>query len=83
MVFRYKLKVDLKIPLDFRKSNLDFPHYVGGVTGLSGITVVNDVPEGRFSDAIEAKRVTVWLSKSLPRKFTLLFKSRSSRAERQ
>lgn len=60
-----------EIPLDLRKSTLDFPHYVGSVTGLSGFTVVNGVNEGRFSDAMEAKRVTVWFSKPLPKKFTL------------
>lgn len=58
-------------PLDFRRSNLDFPHYVGAVTGLSGFTVVNGVNEGRFSDSMEAKRVTIWLTKPLPKKFTL------------
>ena len=58
-------------PLDLRKGNLDFPHYVGAVTGLSGFTVVNGVNEGRFSDSMEAKRVIIWLSKPLPKKFTL------------
>jgi phosphoglycerol transferase len=58
-------------PLDFRKSELDFPHYVGRVTGLAGFSVVNGVNIGRFSDAMEAKKVTVWLSKPLPKKFKL------------
>lgn len=62
-----------EVPLDLRKSNFDFPHYVGAVTGLSGFTVVNGINEGRFSDAMEAKRVTIWLTKPLPKKFTLQF----------
>ena len=58
-------------PLDFRKSDLDFPHYVGRVTGLAGLTAANGINLGRFSDAMEAKKVTVWLSKPLPKKFRL------------
>jgi phosphoglycerol transferase len=58
-------------PLDFRKSNLDFPHYVGNVTGLSGLTIVNGIAEGRWSDAMTAKYVTIWLAKPLPMKFNL------------
>ena len=58
-------------PLDFRKSELDFPHYVGRVTGLAGLTAVDGAFVGRYSDAIEAKAVTVWLSKPLPKKFKL------------
>jgi phosphoglycerol transferase len=66
------------LPLDFRKGNLDFPHYVGNVTGLSGYTVVNGVNEGRYSDAIEAKRVTIWFSKPLPKKFTLQLRAEAA-----
>jgi phosphoglycerol transferase len=58
-------------PLDFRKSELDFPHYVGRVTGLAGFSAVNGVYVGRYSDAMEAKKVTIWLSKPLPKKFKL------------
>jgi phosphoglycerol transferase len=58
-------------PLDFRKSELDFPHYVSRVTGLAGLTVVDGGYVGRYSDAMEAKAVTVWLSKPLPKKFKL------------
>jgi phosphoglycerol transferase len=65
-------------PLDLRKSNLDFPHYVGRVTGLSSITVINGTHLGRFSDAMEAKRVTVWLSKPLPKKFTLQIRAEAA-----
>ena len=65
-------------PLDLRKSNLDFPHYVGSVTGLSGFTVVNGANEGRFSDAMEAKKVTVWLSKPLPKRFTLQIRAEAA-----
>ena len=64
--------------LDLRKSNLDLPYYVGSVTGLSGFTVVNGENEGRFSDAMEAKRVTVWLSKPLPKKFTLQIRAEAA-----
>ena len=64
--------------LDLRNSNLDLPHYVGSVTGLSGFTVVNGANEGRFSDTMEAKRVTVWLSKPLPKKFTLQIRAEAA-----
>ncbi len=58
-------------PLDFRKPNLDFPAYVGGVTGLSGISIINGVKIGRWSDEHAAKLVTVWLAKPLPQAFVL------------
>ena len=57
--------------LDLRKSNLEFPHYIGSVTGLSGISIDNGESIGRFSDALIAKKVTAWLSRPLPEKFTL------------
>lgn len=65
-------------PLDFRKSHMDFPNYVGGVTGLSGFTAVNGMNVGRFSDAMEAKLVTVWLAKPLPKSFTLTLRAEAS-----
>ena len=65
-------------PLDLRKSNLDFPHYVGNVTGLSGLTNVNGVIEGRWSDAHVNKHITVWLSKPLPKAFTLAVHAQAS-----
>jgi phosphoglycerol transferase len=65
-------------PLDLRKGDLDFPHYVGRVTGLAGFTVVNAVNVGRFSDAMEAKKVTVWLSKPLPKRFTLQIRAEAA-----
>lgn len=65
-------------PLDFRKDSLDFPHYVGSVTGLSGFTSVDGATVGRFSDAMEAKLITVWLSKPLPKKFTLTLRAEAS-----
>ncbi len=65
-------------PLDLRKSSLDFPHYVGAVTGLSGFTVVNGANEGRYSDSMEAKRVTIWLSKPLPKKFQLQIRAEAA-----
>ena len=56
--------------IDFRKS--DFPSYLGSVTGLSGISSVNGLFTGRWSDAYRAKRVTLWLAKPLPAKFSLI-----------
>ena len=55
--------------IDLRKSEL--PAYVGRVTGLSGISEVGAQLLGRWSDANQAKRVTIWLAKPLPAKFTL------------
>lgn len=55
--------------IDLRKSEL--PAYVGRITGLSGITVLGDQLVGRWSDANQAKHVTVWLAKPLPSKLTL------------
>ena len=55
--------------IDLRKSEL--PAYVGRITGLSGITVLGDQLVGRWSDASQARRVTVWLAKPLPSKLTL------------
>lgn len=55
--------------IDLRQN--DLPVYVGGVTGLSGITVVGGQHIGRWSDANQEKRVTIWLAKPLPAKFTL------------
>ncbi|MEO6293557.1 MAG: hypothetical protein ABIO88_13160 [Burkholderiaceae bacterium] len=55
--------------IDLRKSEL--PAYVGRITGLSGITVLGGQFVGRWSDANQAKHVTVWLAKPLPTKLTL------------
>ena len=55
--------------IDLRKSEL--PAYVGGITGLSGITVLGGQLVGRWSDANQAKHVTVWFAKPLPNKLTL------------
>jgi hypothetical protein len=44
---------------------------VGGVTGLAGISIENGIRVGRWSDALVAKRVTLWIAKPLPKKFTL------------
>jgi phosphoglycerol transferase len=62
--------------LDLRKNEL--PSYVGRITGLSGITVSGGQLIGRWSDANLAKRVTVWLTKPLPNKFTLTVRALSS-----
>ena len=58
-------------PIDLRKDDPDFPVYLGGVSGLSGISIGNEGRVGRWSDALFAKRVTIWLAKPLPKKFTL------------
>jgi phosphoglycerol transferase len=58
-------------PIDLRKDDPDFPVYLGGVSGLSGISMENEGRVGRWSDALFAKRVTIWLAKPLPKKFTL------------
>ena len=58
-------------PIDFRKDDPDMPVYLGGLSGLSGISIGNEGRVGRWSDALFAKRVTVWLAKPLPKKFTL------------
>ena len=55
--------------IDFRDE--DFPAYLGSVTGLSGVSNVNGQATGRWSDAFQAKRVTLWFSRELPKKFTL------------
>jgi phosphoglycerol transferase len=57
--------------IDFRKDDPDMPHYYGGVTGLAGISISNGERLGRWSDALKAKHVTVWLAKPLPNKFQL------------
>lgn len=57
--------------IDFRKDDPDMPHYYGGVTGLAGISISNGERLGRWSDALKAKHVTVWLAKPLPKKFRL------------
>ena len=55
--------------IDLRKNEL--PAYVGRITGLSGITVLDGQSVGRWSDASQAKHVTVWLAKPLTGKLTL------------
>ncbi len=55
--------------IDFRDE--DLPAYLGSVTGLSGVSTVNGQDTGRWSDAFQAKRVTLWFSRALPQKFTL------------
>jgi phosphoglycerol transferase len=57
--------------IDFRKDDSDLPVYLGGLSGLSGISIGNEGRVGRWSDKLFAKQVTVWLAKPLPKKFTL------------
>ena len=57
--------------IDFRKDDLDMPPYYGGITGVAGISVSNGERLGRWSNALRAKHVTVWLAKPLPKKFQL------------
>jgi phosphoglycerol transferase len=58
-------------PIDLRVDDPDLPVYIGGVTGLAGISIENGIRVGRWSDALTAKRVTIWIAKPLPKKFTL------------
>jgi hypothetical protein len=60
-----------ELPIDLRKDNPDFPPYLGNVTGLADIAIINGSRLGRWSDALVAKTVTVFLAKPLPKKFTL------------
>lgn len=66
-----QLEGGFEAPIDLRKDDPDFPTYLGSVSGLAGISISNGVRIGRWSDALTAKRVTVWLAKPLPKKFTL------------
>jgi phosphoglycerol transferase len=65
-------------PIDLRKDDPDMPVYVGGFSGLSGISIGNEGRVGRWSDALFAKRVTVWLAKPLPKKFTLQIRAQAA-----
>ncbi len=67
-----------ELPIDLRKENNDFPEYVGGVTGLSGITITKGEKLGRWSDAHAAKHVTIWLSKPLPASFSLQIRAQAA-----
>jgi len=65
-------------PIDLRKDDPDMPVYLGGMTGLSGISITNEGRMGRWSNALHAKRVTVWLAKPLPKKFTLQIRAQAA-----
>ena len=65
-------------PIDLRKDDPDMPVYLGGLYGLSGISVTNEGRVGRWSNALFAKRVTVWLAKPLPKKFTLQIRAQAA-----
>jgi phosphoglycerol transferase len=65
-------------PIDLRLDDPDLPAYVGSVTGLAGISITNGSRVGRWSDALTAKRVTVWLAKPLPKKFTLSIRAHAA-----
>lgn len=64
--------------IDLRKDDPDMPVYLGGLSGLSGISIGNEGRVGRWSDALFAKRVTVWLAKPLPKKFTLQIRAQAA-----
>lgn len=64
-------------PIDLRKDNPDLPVYVGNVTGLADIAISNGNRLGRWSDALVAKQVTVWLAKPLPKKFTVQIRAQA------
>jgi phosphoglycerol transferase len=65
-------------PIDLRKDDPDMPAYLGGLTGLSGVSIANESRVGRWSNALFAKRVTVWLAKPLPKKFTLQIRAQAA-----
>ena len=65
-------------PIDLRKDDPDMPVYLGGLSGLSGISISNEGRVGRWSNALFAKRVTVWLAKPLPKKFTLQIRAQAA-----
>lgn len=69
--------------VDFRK--IELPLFVTGTNGLSGLSENTTLPmalggqaSGRWSDANMAPRVTVWLAKPLPEKFTLTLRARAA-----
>lgn len=68
----FQIANGFEMPIDFRKDDPDLPYYFGNVTGLSGISINGTERVGRWSDALVAKKVTVWLAKPLPKKFSLL-----------
>jgi phosphoglycerol transferase len=65
-------------PIDLRKDDPDFPAYLGNVTGLSGVSILNEERIGRWSNALFAKRVTLWLAKPLPKKFRLQIRAQAA-----
>ena len=65
-------------PIDLRKDDPDMPVYLGSLSGLSGISITNEDRMGRWSNALHAKRVTVWLAKPLPKKFTLQIRAQAA-----
>ena len=65
-------------PIDLRKDDPDMPVYLGGLSGLSGVSIANEGRVGRWSNALFAKRVTVWLAKPLPKKFTLQIRAQAA-----
>jgi phosphoglycerol transferase len=64
--------------IDLRKDDPDMPVYLGGLTGLSGISIDNEGRVGRWSDKLFAKHVTIWLAKPLPKKFTLQIRAQAA-----
>ena len=66
-----QIENSFEVPIDLTKDNSSFPNYLYGITGLSVISVKEGVKTGRWSDAYEAKHVTIWLTQELPKKFTL------------
>jgi phosphoglycerol transferase len=64
--------------IDLRKDDPDLPVYLGSVNGFAGISIKNGERIGRWSDALVAKQVTVWLAKPLPKKFTLHIRAQAA-----
>lgn len=73
---------DMTEVVDFRQ--VDLPLFVTGVSGLSGLSENTNLPlaqggqaSGRWTDAIRAPRVTLWLAKPLPESFSLTLRARA------
>jgi phosphoglycerol transferase len=65
-------------PIDLRKDDPDMPVYLGSLSGLSGVSSGNEGRLGRWTNALLAKRVTVWLAKPLPKKFSLQIRAQAA-----
>ena len=76
--FPVQLEGGFESALDLRQEDSHFPAYIGGVSGLSSITVINGQNVGRWSDAHTAKHITIWFSKPLPPSFNLEIRAQAA-----